>query len=158
MVNQPRAAHRRSVGSMALLATLLVAACTTGAAGPSGAAFPAPSTGAESPSPRASSLQVPIPSPSGPVASGAVPDVVLNAAIADAAKVTGADPATITVVSAEPKTWNDGSLGCPQPGQLYTQALVPGYQVILDANGKRMDYRATESGDVKLCENPKAVG
>ena len=59
------------------------------------------------------------------------------------------------MVSAEPKTWNDGSLGCPQPGQLYTQALVPGYQVILDANGKQMDYRATESGDVKLCENPE---
>ena len=101
---------------------------------------------------------MPIPSPSGPVASGAVPDAVVNAAIADAAKVTGADPAAITVVSAEPKTWNDGSLGCPQPGQLYTQALVPGYQVILDANGKKMDYRATASGDVKLCENPKAGG
>ncbi len=151
MVNQLRAAHRRSVGAMALLATLVVAACTTGGAGSS-------STGGPSPSPRASSLQVPIPSPSGPLASGAVPVAVVNAAIADAATVSGVDPSAITVVSAEPKTWNDGSLGCPQPGQLYTQALVPGYQVILDANGKKMDYRATESGDVKLCENPKAGG
>jgi hypothetical protein len=151
MVNQPLAAHRRSIGSLALVVTLFAAGCATGGAGSSSSSGP-------SPSPRASSLQVPIPSPSGPLASGAVPVVVVNAAIADAATVSGVDPSKITVVSAKPKTWNDGSLGCPQPGQLYTQALVPGYQVILDANGKKMDYRATASGDVKLCENPKAGG
>ena len=101
---------------------------------------------------------MPIPSPSGPAASGAVPDDVVTAAIADAAKVTGADPSAITVVSAEPKVWTDGSLGCPKPGVLYTQALVPGYQVILDADGRQMDYRATADGDVKLCEGPKLGG
>ena len=98
---------------------------------------------------------MPIPSPSGPLASGAVPDAVVNAAIADAATVSGVDPAAITVVSAEPKTWNDGSLGCPEPGQLYTQALVPGYQVILDANGKKMDYRATAIGRREAVREPR---
>jgi hypothetical protein len=158
MVNLPRAVRPRSLGPLVVLSALLVAACTTGASGPSASGTAPPSNGAESPSPAASSRQVPIPSPSGPLASGAVPVAVVNAAIADAATVSGVDPSAITVVSAEPKTWNDGSLGCPQPGQLYTQALVPGYQVILDANGKKMDYRATASGDVKLCENPKAGG
>ena len=68
------------------------------------------------------------------------------------------DPADITVVSAQPKVWNDGSLGCPKPGQMYTQALVPGYQVIVDAGGRQMDYHASQSGTVKQCEGLKVGG
>ena len=62
------------------------------------------------------------------------------------------DPAAVTVVSAEPTTWNDGGLGCPEPGKMYTQALVPGYKIVLEADGKTMNYHASETGTVKLCE------
>ena len=55
-------------------------------------------------------------------------------------------------------TWPSGALGCPEPGMLYTQALVPGYQVILDVGGKKLDYRAGESGAVRLCAGPKLGG
>ena len=51
-------------------------------------------------------------------------------------------------------TWSDGSLGCPRPGQVYTQALVPGYQVVLEVEGRQYDYRATERGYYVLCELP----
>ena len=37
--------------------------------------------------------------------------------------------ADLKVLSAEAVTWSDGSLGCPEPGMMYTQALVPGYRV-----------------------------
>ena len=35
---------------------------------------------------------------------------------------------------------------------MYTQALVPGYQIKLEAGGKQLDYHASESGTVKLCK------
>jgi hypothetical protein len=37
------------------------------------------------------------------------------------------------VVQAEAVTWPDGALGCPEPGIVYTQALVPGYWVVVEA-------------------------
>jgi hypothetical protein len=49
-------------------------------------------------------------------------------------------------------------LGCPERGVLYTQAQVPGYQVILELDGQRFDYRADERGIVRLCEPRAPVG
>ena len=49
------------------------------------------------------------------------------------------------------KTWNDGSLGCPQPGELYTQALVDGFQVLLEVDGEEFDYRVGSGTAVHLC-------
>lgn len=39
------------------------------------------------------------------------------------------DPNQVILKSFKPVTWNDGSLGCPEPGMNYTQALVPGYEI-----------------------------
>lgn len=152
---------RVPLAATAILLALTAVACTggPGAAGsPTGAVAPSGSTAPESQAPSPSSRQVPIPSPSGSPVAGAVPDEVIQAAIADAALQTGADPAAITVVSAQPKVWNDGSLGCPEPGVMYTQALVPGYQVVLEAGGKQLDYHASGNGALKLCEGPKLGG
>ena len=60
----------------------------------------------------------------------------------------------IEVVSAEAVMWSDGSLGCARPGQVYTQAIVPGYRVILEYSGTKYDYRAGEGGYFFLCELP----
>ena len=46
-----------------------------------------------------------------------------------AAGHTGVSVSDMTVLRAESVTWPDGSLGCPEPGMQYTQALVPGYWV-----------------------------
>ena len=139
---------RRSlpVASMALLSLAVLVGCTAtpGASGASASNRPVGS-------------QVAIPSPSeaaGTPAAGAVPDEILQKAITDAATQAGVDPAAVTVVSAEATTWNDGSLGCPEPGKVYTQALVPGYKIVLEAGGRTLDYHASETGSVKLCEGP----
>jgi hypothetical protein len=71
--------------------------------------------------------------------------------IADAATRGGVEPSEVTVKSAEAVTWPDGSLGCPQPGVVYTQMIVPGYRVVLLANGKEYDYRAGQKGSFQLC-------
>ena len=47
--------------------------------------------------------------------------------LADAERRSGVDSGRIRVVQSESVTWRDGSLGCPEPGRLYTQALIRGY-------------------------------
>ncbi len=58
------------------------------------------------------------------------------------------------MLHAETVTWNDGSLGCPEPGQIYTQALVPGYHFVLGHRGQRYDYHASGKGHFVLCQRP----
>jgi hypothetical protein len=92
-----------------------------------------------------------------PESSSRVPARILSEVVADAARRAAVDPASVTVVRAEPRTWGDASLGCPQPGMYYTQALVDGYQVIVSAGGTEYDYRAG-AGRFRLCEGgPQAT-
>jgi hypothetical protein len=86
-----------------------------------------------------------------PSADSVVPARLLGDIVADAADRAGVDASAVTLVSAGSRTWSDGSLGCPQPGMYYTQALVDGYQVIVSAGGKEYDYRTSRSG-FQLCE------
>lgn len=76
-----------------------------------------------------------------------------TAAVNDLAAHLDIDPAEIEVVAYEPVTWNDGSLGCPQPDTMYTQALVDGYMIQLRAGGKTYNYHGEFGADPFLCEN-----
>jgi hypothetical protein len=87
-------------------------------------------------------------------AVGEVPDEMMGKIIDDLLTRIAANRTDIKVLHAESLVWNDGSLGCGQPGQVYTQALVPGYHIILDHEGQSFDYRATEKGYFMLCERP----
>ena len=89
-----------------------------------------------------------------PLIVGEVPGVTITAIKDDLAKKLDIPHDAIEVVMSRSVTWNDGSLGCARPGQIYTQAVVPGYQVILMVEGLRYDYRAAESGYHFLCELP----
>lgn len=90
--------------------------------------------------------------------SGEVPAAVLSAILADATERTGVPPSEITVTRGDAVTWNDGSLGCPEPGMFYTQALVDGYHVVLDVAGEALDYRVGTATDIRPCENPTIEG
>ena len=85
--------------------------------------------------------------------TGEVPAELLADIVADAAQRTGVDRDAVEVISAEAVTWNDGSLGCPEPGMSYTMALVEGYHLILRAADEDLDYRASARGGFRLCEN-----
>ena len=82
---------------------------------------------------------------------------IVEVARQDAASRTGLLPEAIKVLSAERVTWSDGSLGCPSPGMMYTQALVPGFRVMLEAGGQVLDYHAGASGHLVLCPTGRAV-
>jgi hypothetical protein len=81
-----------------------------------------------------------------------VPPNLRDAILADAESRTDIPQEEFAVVRAEAVVWNDGSLGCPQPGMMYTQALVDGYWVVLEAGSEQYDYRADQGSYFLLCE------
>jgi hypothetical protein len=82
---------------------------------------------------------------------------VTESALTDAARLTGLARADLKVVDAQPVTWSDGSLGCPEEGMLYSQSLVPGYRVRVAASGHVLDYHAGRDGRLLLCPDSRAV-
>jgi len=84
--------------------------------------------------------------------TGEVPDLLLDAVKADLAGRLGVAVDELAVLKGESIVWNDGSLGCPKPGQDYTQVLVPGYWILLTYDNQEFDYRANERGYFLLCE------
>jgi hypothetical protein len=82
---------------------------------------------------------------------GEVPVDLLDRIFDDLEKQTGAHRSAFKVLKAEATQWNDGALGCPKPGQTYTQAIVDGYQVIIEHDGQSFDYHASAGGWFKLC-------
>lgn len=83
-------------------------------------------------------------------------DTAVQAALADASRRTGLAADALQVLSAAAVTWRDGSLGCPQPDRVYTQALVPGFRVRIRAAGQQFDYHAGTRGAVVLCPAGRA--
>src|SRR5262249_11744324 len=57
----------------------------------------------------------------------------------------------LIIVRAEAVVWNDGSLGCPEPGMQYTQALTNGYWVVIRAAEQTYDFRVDRGGTFRLC-------
>lgn len=96
----------------------------------------------------------------GELSSGEVPLAMFDAVVADALARSGASRSSVAVSAAEQVEWSDGSLGCPAPDMMYTQAIVPGYHVVLDVGGQTYDYRLSARGLMVLCENglPVTVG
>jgi len=84
--------------------------------------------------------------------SGNVPADILQAISQDAATVTATDVSDVELVMAKAVTWNDGALGCPEPGMMYTQALVDGFQVVVRAADQELDYRVGRDGTFMICE------
>lgn len=87
-----------------------------------------------------------------PTVPSDVPDAVIDRVLSMAGDATGAAVEDVEVLRAQAVTWRDGSLGCPEPGQVYTQALVEGYWVVVRTDGRELDYRAGPDGTPRLCE------
>lgn len=77
-------------------------------------------------------------------------------AIAALAARLGVAADAIRVVAEENVTWSDGSIGCPQPGMSYTQALVDGRRVVLAHEGVEYHYHGAQNGPLSYCANPSA--
>ena len=121
-------------------AAILTAACTA-------------SGGASAPGEPSVAAPAPASQPAGS-AGVSLPAEIMDPIVADAAARLSVEPAAISIVSAVPETFSDGSLGCPEKGVMYTQALVDGYHVVVAAGGTQLDYRGSVPGQFRLCKNP----
>jgi hypothetical protein len=83
--------------------------------------------------------------------------VAIAAALEDAARRSGLPVGQLQVIEATAVTWPDGSLGCPQDGMGYTQALVPGYRIQVRAGESVLDYHAGASGKPFHCPPKRAT-
>jgi hypothetical protein len=81
------------------------------------------------------------------------PAELLDKIRAELAREQGVSAADVKVISAQAVNWPNGALGCPKPGKMYTQAIVPGYRIELEAGGKRFTYHAGTRGAYKRCDN-----
>lgn len=76
-------------------------------------------------------------------------------AITDAAQRADVADDDVEVVHLNRVTWRDGSIGCPEAGMAYTQALVEGYHLLLEAEGTQLNYHAAGEEDFAFCANPQ---
>jgi hypothetical protein len=141
--------RRRSLGATVLTLALVLTACTSG-------------NGTDEPDGDGAVDQ---PAPSAPVDGGAAGgseltgfDVQLRMAIEDAAASAGVTAEEVALVEGRGVTWTDGSLGCPQPDMMYTQALVEGYRFVLEVAGERITYHGATGQDPFRCEDPAEGG
>jgi hypothetical protein len=80
-----------------------------------------------------------------------IPQAILEPILNKAAELAKVAREQLVMVRAESAVWSDGSLGCPEPGTMYTRALVNGYWVIIDAAGQNYDFRVDGGGNFRLC-------
>lgn len=91
--------------------------------------------------------------------SGMETDIdLVSTATEDLARRLKVTAAEIEVLEVEAVTWPDGSLGCPEPGQVYTQALVEGRRIILGHGGRVYLYHAGGDSQPFLCASDEADG
>jgi hypothetical protein len=86
------------------------------------------------------------------------PEDMVSQAIADLAARLRVPSSEIELIRFEEITWSDGSLGCPEPGKFYTQALVDGHRVILGHEDRVFLYHAGRDGVPFLCESDEDDG
>lgn len=130
----------RLLGVAALLAVALgIAACSD--LPPIGGQDSTPAGPASSPG-----TEVPVgtSAPSAPAPNDK--DVPVEAARLALAKMLDLDTAAIRVVGSTQAEWPDGCLGVEQPDVMCTQAIVRGYQVMLEVNGTVHEVRTDTTG------------
>jgi hypothetical protein len=70
---------------------------------------------------------------------------------ADVARQLALEDASTLSVTLEAVTWSDGSLGCPRPDRVYTQAVVPGWRIVVGDGRRAWTYHAARGGQWVLC-------
>lgn len=102
-------------------------------------------------------INTPSPTPASPLTGETrsvpsdVPQGILDPILREAAALAKVARDQLVIVRAESVVWNDGSLGCPEPGMGYTQALVNGYWVVIKGAGRTFDFRVGSGGSFRLC-------
>ncbi|MEW6491703.1 MAG: S-layer homology domain-containing protein [Cyanobacteriota bacterium] len=85
--------------------------------------------------------------------SEAVPKSCRDSVYKDVTKQSGIPASQLRIVKAERQTWSNGCLGLEIPGTGCTQAMVPGWRIVVASDKQLWVYRTDKSGSmVKLDE------
>ncbi len=80
----------------------------------------------------------------------------ISAAVSDLSSRTGVAEDSIKVRHARAVNWGSSAVGCPRPGMEYMQVIVPGFQVLLEANGTVYRYHGERKGALFFCPEDRA--
>jgi hypothetical protein len=80
----------------------------------------------------------------------------VSGAVADLSARTGIAADAIAVSEARVVQWGSGAIGCPKEGMNYTQAIVPGVLVILEAGGVLYRYHGRSEAELVYCPDERA--
>lgn len=110
------------------------------------------------------SERTPVPLEPGDLEVTPMPDIpdhlrdLVQQMIVDLSERLGVSEADIRFLRADAVDWPDSSLGCPEPGMMYTQVITPGYQVIVEAEGQLHFYHTNGTEGFKYCADAAPVG
>jgi hypothetical protein len=68
------------------------------------------------------------------------------------------DEGNLKLVSSQPVTWKDASVGCPEPDQGYAQVLTEGYLVVFEYDGEQYEVHQAVDDDPLVCLEPASEG
>ncbi len=80
----------------------------------------------------------------------------VSGAVADLSARTGISSSAIKVNEARIVQWGSGAIGCPKKGMNYTQAMVPGVLVILEAGDVSYRYHGRLESALVYCPDEQA--
>lgn len=75
-----------------------------------------------------------------------LPPVVSQAVLADLASTQGIDIKELKIIDYRQKTWSNGCLDLAQPNEMCTQALVPGWRVVVAHHQQNWIYHTNSNG------------
>lgn len=75
-----------------------------------------------------------------------LPLPVARAVLRDVSRTQGVLPSKLKIVAYNQQTWRDGCLGLPKPDEFCTQALVPGWRVIVSNGSQNWIYHTNSNG------------
>ena len=83
---------------------------------------------------------------------------VQSSVLNDAVKRTSKTISALRILSAQPKEWTDGCLGLGNPDELCTQAITPGWQIVVTDGLRDWTYRTDDTGEAVRLEQLDGSG
>ena len=80
-------------------------------------------------------------------ANSELPPEVKSAVLNDAVKRTSKTVSALKIIEARSQQWSDGCLGLAKPDEICTQAIVPGWQIVVTDGLRNWTYRTDEIGE-----------
>ncbi|MHC0062528.1 hypothetical protein ACWATR_06315 [Nostoc sp. UIC 10890] len=75
-----------------------------------------------------------------------LPRPVANAVLRDLARKEGIFTSQLQIINYNQQTWRNGCLELPQPDEICTQALVPGWRIVVSNGKKNWIYHTNNNG------------